>query len=447
MLRWIGGIAAALVLAAIVALNVSKVGRIYLPSGTGMTAKQLCSMVFVSGLEADYARSIYLDPLMGEAAGFINADIDYDRQTVSTNIFGLFYRQHAAYRDGLGCTLVHRRGQFDSDLALLPRQDFQPLELNTAHRDAHFDAAALEAAVLGGFDDPEADRRNTLGVAVLHQGRLVAEHYAPGASRETPFLGWSMTKSITATLAGALEQDGRIDITAQNAVPALAPEGHGDITLEHLLRMTGGLAIHEENNGMDPNSQQLFTASDMARFSATRRQFAEPGEHWEYMSGQTNLAMHALQAELGTSLMDQLAAVRAEIFEPIGVYSAIIEPDEAGTLVGSSYMYATAHDWARLAQLYLDDGVWEGERILPEGWVERVTTPTDGSDGAYGIGFWLATEGDNLPEGTYFMNGFQIQLAMVLPEQELVIVRFGATNNMGAGAFDMTRAIVASMRN
>lgn len=444
MTRYILGAVAAVFIAAIAIFQTTTLNRIYLPSGTGILAKQLCSMVFVSGLDTDYARSAYLDPLLGGAANIINTDIRYEEREIRTSIGGFLYAQRAVYREGLGCTLVHGSGDFDHDLALPPRGEFQPLPLDTAHRDQAFNADALSAAIDAAFDDPEADIRHTLGVAVLHQGRLVGERYAHGASAETPFLGWSMTKSMTSALAGVLAEDGLIDLHATGAVPALVETGREDITIDQLLRMTGGLALHEGNDGTDPTSDMLFTESDMIRFAASRERIAAPGEHWEYMSGQTNLAMSALQLYFGEDLTTQLPAIRAALFEPLGIYSAIIEPDETGLLVGSSYMYASTHDWARLGQLYLDGGMAGGEQIIPADWPALTAQPTDGSDGEYGLAFWLPREADNLPADTYFMNGFQGQVGLIIPSEDLIIVRFGATNGVPVGVFDLARAVIAA---
>lgn len=309
MKRFVLGTAAALVAAGLVAVNLSPLGRSYLPSGTGLVAKQVCSLTFVAGMDTDQAKSIYIDPLMGAAASLISYELDAEAREVRSGVFGLFWRQRAVWREGLGCTLVHGSGDFDPDLALPPTDDFQPLELDTAHRDAHFDVAALTAAIDGAFGDPQTDPRNTLAVAVLHEGRLVAERYAPGTSRETRFHGWSMTKSAMATLAGVLTEDGLIDIEAEGAVPALAAvdDSLTDITIEDLLRMAGGLAIAERNDGWDPNSRMLMTQSDMARFAATRERLHGPGEHWQYMSGNTILATHAMQQQLGDTLAGQVA--------------------------------------------------------------------------------------------------------------------------------------------
>lgn len=192
-----GGIGAVL-LAGLLALNVSTIGRIYLPSGTGITAKQLCSMVFVSGLDTDYAKRVYIDPLLGDAASAISVDVDMAEGEVSASIAGLFWRQRAIHREGLGCTLVRGGSELDEDLAMPAAAPFQPMPLDDAYREVHFDVDALESAIDVAFEDPDG-RRNTLAVAVLHQGRLVAERYAAEASQDTRFIGWSMTKSITAT--------------------------------------------------------------------------------------------------------------------------------------------------------------------------------------------------------------------------------------------------------
>ena len=447
--RFIPIIAALIVAGGLLALNLSPLGRSYLPSGTGLVAKQVCSLTFVSGLDTDRAKSIYIDPLLGPAVNLITYDLDSDAREVRSGVLGLFWRQRAVYREGLGCTLVHGRGTFDADLALPPRGAFAPLPLDTAHRDAHFDTAALTAAIDGAFGDPETDPRNTLGVAVLHEGRLVAERYAPGASRETRFHGWSMTKSAMTTLAGVLQQDGLIDIESGGQVPALAAvdESLTGITIEDLLRMTGGLAIAERNDGWDPNSRMLMTQSDMARFAATRERLHGPGEHWQYMSGNTILATHAMQQRLGDTLGEQVAGLRARLFEPLGIHSAILEPDESGTFQGSSYLYATAHDWARLARLYADDGMVDGERLLPAGWVDLVRAPTEGSNGTYGMGFWLPADHENLPEGTFMMRGFQSQLGYIMPDQDLVIVRFGATNGVSSGTSELAAGVASALRD
>ena len=444
----LGGTLAVLLAAGVTALNLSPIGRIYLPSGTGIVAKQMCSLAWVSGLESDQAYDFYLAPLLGDAGSLIGYDMDEENREVTSSVLGLFWHQRAVWRDGLGCTLVHGGADFDPDLTVPVEQDLIPLELDATHREQWCDTEALDAAIADAFDNVEADSRQTLGVAVLHQGRLVAEHYAPGASRETRFHGWSMTKSTMTTLAGALVEEGRLDIHAEGAVPALAEIDDirlSEITTSHLLRLARGLAIAEDNSGTDPNSEMLFTQSDMPRYAATRERLHAPGDHWQYMSGNTILATDTMQRLLGDTLPEQVDGLRARIFEPLGIYSAIMEPGENGVFQGSSYMYATAHDWARLALLYMNDGMVDGERLLPEDWYDIVAEPTPGSNGAYGMGFWLPNERSSLPADTIMMSGFQGQWAYVMPEQDLVIVRFGATIGVNSRSGGLALAVLDSL--
>jgi CubicO group peptidase (beta-lactamase class C family) len=324
------------------------------------------------------------------------------------------------------------------------------MPLDAAHRDAAFDVAALDAAIDAAFAEPEGGGRNTLAVVVLHDGRLVAERYADGITPATPLHGWSMTKSLAATLAGAMVQRGEIALDVQAITDEAALEKtpeKADITLEHLLRMTAGLDITEDNDGTDPNSDMLFTEGDMATWAARRERLFAPGEHWEYMSGQTVLATARMQEEIEGGLIDDLAGVRDRVFEPLDMGSAIFETDQAGNLQGSSYMYAAAQDWARMGQLYLDDGLApDGTRILPADWDEIVATPTDGSNAAYGLGFWLGHPRDQALDTGYYMSGFQGQFGYVLPEQNLVVVRMGATNFTSDGGYDLASAVAAALR-
>jgi CubicO group peptidase (beta-lactamase class C family) len=435
------GIAIAAIGAGAVYVNTSVLGRIYLPSGTGITAKQVCSLVFVSGLDPERSQALYTDPLLGPALPLVNVSVDEAAREAQASVLGLAWRQRAVYREGLGCTLVHGSGAFDASLSL-PARPADTAQPDAAHRDAHFDAAALDAALDGAFTE---DGRNTLAVVVMHQGRIVAERYADGVTHETALHGWSMTKSLAATMAGVLVQRGLIDIHAPGQVPVLAAAGRPEITVDHLLRMTGGLAGYEGNDGTDPTSEMLFTQSDMAMFAATRERLAAPGERWDYQSGNTILAGSALEPYLGDTPADEIATIREWLFEPLSMNTAVLEADESGTQKWSSYMYASARDWARLGQLYLNGGrAPDGTQIIPETWADYVSEPTPGSDGQYGSGFWMFES--DLPEGHMSMSGFQGQFAFIIPAEDLVVVRLGATNYQSSGAFNLALAVVAARR-
>ncbi len=446
MNKFLLGATGAVVLAAgagAVWLNTSTTGTIFLPSGTGLAAKQVCSLHFVTGLEPDRARALYVDPPLGAAMNLVRVRVDQTRREVSAGVLGVGWRQRAVYRDGLGCTLVHGSGAFDASLALPDRPGDEAV-IDIAHRDAHFDADALEAALDAAFTE---DGRNTLAALVMHDGRIVAERYADGLTHESPLHGWSMTKSLAATMAGVLSQRGLIDLHAPGQVPALADAGMPEITVHQLLTMTGGLDGYEINDGTDPTSEMLFTQSDMARYEASRTPIAAPGERWDYQSGNTMLAGSALETRLGDTPAEEAASIRDWLFEPLGMNTAVIEADEAGLLKWSSYMYASARDWARMGELYLNGGrAPDGTQIIPEDWAAYVSTPTPGSNGEYGSSFWMF-EAAGLPEGYFGMAGFQGQYAFIIPSEDLVIVRHGASPNRQDGAFDFARAVVDARRS
>lgn len=445
MKRIIAGIAGVILAAGIggwLYLSGSPVGQIYVPSGTGITAKQICSLTFVSGLEPERARTLYTDPILGDASSLLQIRIDDEAGTVTASALGIAFRQTAIHREGLGCTLVHDPARFDAGLSLPLSGQADLMTLDAGWRDAQFDSAALDAALDLAFTD---DGRNTLAALVLHDGRLVAERYAEGVTAETPLPGWSMTKSFAATLAGVLVQRGLLDVHAEGLVPDLAANGREAITVDHLLRMTAGLDGFETGDGFDPASQMLFTQVHMARYAANRNVIHAPGEHWDYQSGDTILAGSALGAYLGDTVPERQAALRQWLFTPLGMHHSVVEADEAGTLKLSSYMYASARDWARLAQLYLDDGrAPDGTQIIPADWIDYVTAPTPPSAGRYGAGFWLNNLG--LPQDAFMMDGFQSQRTVIIPSDELVIVRLGATNGINEDTPGFVNGVIAARR-
>ncbi|WP_273147267.1 serine hydrolase domain-containing protein [Oceanicaulis alexandrii] len=438
-LVWVIALIAALFVGGWLYVSQSTWGRIYLPSGAGLTAKQACSLTFVSGLDPERAQTDYIDPLLGPAKSLISLEVDRSARRTTSAIFGLFYRQTAVFRDGLGCTLVHDPDQFDADLTVPMPPPSALMEIDTAWRDAHFDADALDAALDAAFTE---DGRNTLATLVLHDGRLVAERYADGVDARSPLLGWSMTKSTAVTFAGVLVERGLIDMRAEGLSPDLNAVDRPDITLDDMLRMTGGLDGFELNNGHDPNSEMLMTQADMAAYAASRNKLHEPGEEWSYQSVNTILAGAAMEEFMGDTLADRVETLRAWLFEPLGMNSVVFEPDQSGTLQWSSYMYATAQDWARLGQLYLDNGRVGDAQIIPPNWLTYVGTPTVDW---YGSGFWLNIEG--LPSDTVAMQGFQGQHGFVIPSEDLVIVRMGATLGMESGAPEFGAAVIAAKRD
>jgi len=277
---------------------------------------------------------------------------------------------------------------------------------------------------------------------VVHDGTVIAERYADGIGVDTPLLGFSMIKSVVNALIGVLTQQGRIS----PSFPAPIPEWRGaadpsrEIEVEHLLRMTTGLALDETNSGFDVSSQMVYLHNDMAGFAVKAAKIAPPGTRWAYSSPTTQLLARIIRDITGGP-EQALAFAWRELFNPLGMRHVTLQFDATGTLQGSSSMLASARDWARFGLLYLNDGMIGGRRMLHEDWVDFSAAATLDSD--YGAGFWTnrseherakARVRLGIPRDAYFASGDLGQRVVILPSQRLVIVRLG-------GSVDPTRDI------
>jgi CubicO group peptidase (beta-lactamase class C family) len=291
---------------------------------------------------------------------------------------------------------------------------------------------ALEAA----FTEPGGDVvRNTRAVVIVHGGRIIAERYAGGVGAATSLPGWSMTKSVNSALVGVLAGAGRLRLDGAALLPEWRGDGRSEITLEQLLWMSSGLQFDEDYGPRGEATRLLFGAADVAAKSAARPLAHEPGTVWSYSSATSNILARIVRDSAAAGFAEYLMYPRRVLFDRIGMHSAVMEPDAAGTFVASSFMYATARDWARFGLLYLRDGVWDGERVLPEGWVAYSTQPAPAARrGRYGAQWWLnAGEADDaslrpmprLPRDTYWAAGFEGQYVVVVPSADLVVVRLG----------------------
>jgi CubicO group peptidase (beta-lactamase class C family) len=301
---------------------------------------------------------------------------------------------------------------------------------------------ALHAAVERAFGEPNPRRRRTRAVLVVKDGRIVAEQYAAGFTEATPFPGWSMTKSVLGALIGILVGENRLSLGDRALLPLWRNgDPRGAITVEDLLRMRSGLAFSERYADFSSDViRMLFLEADAAAYAAARPLSAPPGTLWSYASGTTNILSKIARQIVGDAAY--LRWPRRVLFDPLGMDSAVIETDASGTFVASSFMVATARDWARFGQLYLQDGVWEGRRILPDGWVRWSTSPTPESPGGrYGAHWWLRLQPEiggetpaaaRIPADAYFAIGHEGQTLTVIPSRGLVIVRLGLSIHIDA---------------
>jgi len=265
---------------------------------------------------------------------------------------------------------------------------------------------------------------------IVHRGQLVYERYAAGKGPDDTFISWSMAKSVTHALVGILVGRGQLVPAAPAPVPAWSGVGdpRREITLEHLLRQVDGLdfvEVYEDGQRSDV-IDMLFKAGkdDVAGFAEARPLAHPPGTVWNYSSGTSNVISAIVGRTVGGGPAGMEAFMRTGLFEPAGMRSASGRFDAAGTFIGSSYVFATARDFARFGLLYLNDGVVDGHRILPEGWVDHARTPTPASNGEYGAHWWLALHDSAI----FTASGFNGQYIVVVPERDLVLVRLGISS-------------------
>ncbi len=406
--------------------------------GAGYKAKILASALFISGRDEE---SILKEDLSNPILEYFDAKIDTAEKAVTSSLLFGLVKSRAVFREGLGVTLNSDPGDEKLSFPVPVKLDEaamwpmgEAVELNELP--PAVDMEKLETAIDNAFAEPDSTRlRRTRAVVVVHDGRIVAEKYARGFSKDTPLLGWSMTKSVINALVGILVGQGKLSVDQPAALDAW--QGKDDprqaITLDHLLRMNSGLEFHEEYTSPKTDvTLMLFKEKDAAGYAMNKPLEIEPGKKWYYSSGTTNIISYLMKQALAESDTDYLNFPRQALFEKIGMTSAVIEPDAAGTFVGSSFMYATARDWARFGLLYLKDGVWNGERILPEGWVKYTTKPTkNSSNWKYGAHFWLNPETSNgrwmpnLPSDLFFCWGHESQHVFIVPSRNLIVVRLG----------------------
>jgi len=322
-----------------------------------------------------------------------------------------------------------------SDIAALRTQKSPPL-LEEIAGPAVVEPAdsALKAALDHAFEEPAAPPfRRTKAVVVVHDGRVIAERYADGIGVDTQLLGFSMTKSVINALIGILTQQGVVTPSFPAPIPEwrAASDPRHEIDVEHLMRMTTGLALDETNSGFDPSSQMVYLHNDMAEFAVEAAVIAPPGKRWAYSSPTTQLLARIIRDAVGGP-EQTLAFAWRELFNPLGMRNVTLEFDGVGTLQGSTYMLASARDWARFGLLYLNDGVVGGRRILQDDWVDFTASATLDTD--YGAGFWTnRSEHENargrvrlgIPRDAFFASGDLGQRIVIIPSQHLVIVRLG----------------------
>ena len=421
------------------------------PVITGYAAKNLASDVFLGNRTQE---SVEATDLNFSFIRFTTNTIDYNKKEVTSRF--LWATTKAIYTEGFGCTLV--RGGDESVVrnrpyTIVPLTNINPDTVAWPAGDrlsdtipVGLDMLKLEAALNKALKDTIGNK-GTFAIAVAYKNQLVAEKYKRGFSAKNRFLSWSMAKSFTNALVGIMVKKGLMNIAERADVPEWQKDKRSAITIENLLHMNSGLEWNEDYGNLSDVTVMLHKAIDMAKFTYDKPLLARPDSLWYYSSGTTNIVTSLIRKKIGNDA-DYYAFPRKELFNPIGMRSAVFETDASGNFVGSSYIYASMRDYVRFGLLYLNDGKWLGKRLLPENWVSFSTRPANGSHGRYGAFFWLNRSGDypNVPKDGYMCKGHDGQIIFIIPSLQLVVVRTGFSKK---GDFDFPKffaEIVASVK-
>lgn len=432
---------------------------------TGYTAKQACSFVNVTGQPL----AAVLGELQEDNPLVKYADVEWipDTGTVHATLLGLF-RNTAVYRPPLGAVLVYPG--YEAAIDAFPRPKISTTDIRSvkpgpfittdAAADSllvRVDKSAMAKALAYAFGEPSDGKstRRTLALLVIWKGQVLAERYHPDVHADSLLLGWSMSKSILSLAIGRRIHQGVMSLEETGLRPEWLEDDRRSISLEQLLRMESGLGFSETYSPFSDVLTMLYRRPDMGAYAASfRREAAADGASlWQYSSGTTNILSEQLRRSF-EDYTDYVQFLWDDVLLPIGIRTAQLEFDAGGTWVASSYLYATARDWARFGKLVLDDGQWEGRRLLPAGWIKKSMTPTAGyhpneATGdppglSYGMQWWLNRKnaaGENwmpsIPQDMITAWGHFHQYMTVIPSHRLIVVRLGLSK--GPNGWDHER--------
>ncbi|RWG58377.1 MAG: class C beta-lactamase-related serine hydrolase [Mesorhizobium sp.] len=404
--------------------------------GSGYAAKIVCSNVFIAGRDPNEVLAVDVQAPGHPLLKLMKVSVDKERGLVSAGLLWTLGKSVAVERDGVGCASVP---DGDTGRARQTSVHIEPLAM--ASQDALWPEgervdALQNPAVTKIVDDAAIVGTGMRAVVVVKNGRIVAERYGEGFSAKTPLLGWSMTKTVNAAIVGTLVKDGKMALDNKGLFSPWKADGRAAISLADMMAMSSGLEFNEDYGDVADVTRMLYLEPDMAGFAETKPLGGEVGKAFSYSSGTAVMLSRLWQEAIGDKVK-ALSWPRTALFEPLGMHSAVLETDERGTFVGSSYLYATAHDWARFGQFLLQGGVWNGAQILPAGFVDWMRQPAPASK-VYGNGqVWIEGPGDEenpgagaaagLPKDTYWMEGHDGQTVAIIPSEQLVVVRLGLT--------------------
>lgn len=421
--------------------------------GSGYAAKIVCSNVFVAGRDAGTVLADDVQAPGHPLLRIMQVSVDREARAVHAGILGFIAGRTAVARDGLGCTLLP-----DETEAALgptpPARDWPVRDDAALWPDGEAVAEPRAAAVNRILDDETLAGPGMRAIVVVRNGRIIGERYAEGFDAKTPLLGWSMTKTVNMAILGTVVGDRRLTVDRSGLLPEWNGDDRTRIKVADLAAMASGLEFNESYGDVSDVTRMLFLEPDMAGFTASKPSVAAPGTTFNYSSGTSLVLARIWQDALG-SPETAVDWPREKLFEPLGMTSAVLETDGSGTFVGSSYLYATPHDWARFALFLMQGGSWKGVPVLPPGFVAWMREPAEAGKGEYGRGqLWLRGPDENkpgggplpdLPDDTFWMIGHDGQSAAMVPSRNLIVLRMGLTpSKLGYRPHQLVAALVAA---
>lgn len=438
MIKWLLGLVVLLVVGLIGWLKLAPPDLIRVADG--YSAKIVCSNVFLAGRDANEVLRVDVQAPGHPILKYVTVSVDESAGTVKAGLLGFFGTSMARHATGFGCATV-ADGDLASSVAPAAPPAIAPAPADALWPQGERVEESQNPMIADILDDPAMTGPGMRAVVIVKDGRIVGERYGEGFSATTPLIGWSMTKTINAALVGTVVGAGRLSVGQKSLLKQWSSDSRSQISLADLLSMSSGLKFNEDYGDVTDVTRMLYLEPDMAAFAASMPTDAGPGEAFSYSSGTANILARIWQNAVG----DAGEAARwpqEKLFGPLGMASATLEQDARGTFTGSSYLYATAHDWARFGQFLLQDGTWNGTQILPAGWAAMMREPNPVSDSGFGPEYtkgqmWLRgpeggtpegedpDEGFSLPGDTVWALGHDGQSIAIVPSQGLVVVRLG----------------------
>ena len=416
-----------------------------LPLASAYAAKMVCSNVFIAKRDAGAVIRTDVQFRVGNVVKFMKIDVDATNRRVETALLGLFAKRYAAYAEGRGCTLVSKDEVPDhAGVPPLSASATPDALWPTGERVQLSENRRLQAVL----NDPILQGPGMRAIVVVHDGRIIAETYGESFTASTPLLGWSMTKTINAALVALAIKDGKLSLDRKGLFPQWAGDARAEISVADLMAMSSGLEWNEDQGIVTDPGRSEFLVRDAVAFASGKALVAASGTKFYYGSGSAILLARIWQNAIGAAAR---AYPQERLFKPLGMTSAVLESDPSGTFLGDGFLYANAHDWARFGEFLRLGGEWNGQQLLPPGFVNYMRSPVPASDAGHGPVYgrgqlWLAPGlGFSLPGDAFMLNGILRQTITIIPSRKLVILRMGLTReDIGYSNGELLTAIVAA---